>query len=156
MPAGQIGFERNLAGGISGFLLAAPPQWPFFFGVGAGNLWLETSSQRGPRVRVRDDALPWRSTTTIERSLEIRHLEAIVRVQPYFGRVRPYLEGSFGLGVLWQGADLEDDQERDRRAERQRRATWIGGGALAWKRSPCGSRRAVSVPDPRHQVAPHG
>lgn len=131
LPAGQIGRERNIAGGISGFLLAAPPEWPFYFGGGAGNLWLETSTQRGPEVRLRDETLPWRTTTTVERSLEVRHLEGIVRVQPYLGRVRPYLEGFFGLGVLWQGADLEDDDGNViAKQERQRRATWIGGGTL--------------------------
>lgn len=130
MPRGQVGSGRKVVGGLSGQVVVAPPHVPLLLGLGAGNLWLSTSSQRGPDVTVRDDFERFRSTTTIERSLEIRHFEAVVRLQPYFGRVRPYLEGSFGLGVLWQGADLEDDAGNVlARQDRQRKATWISGGA---------------------------
>lgn len=130
MPRGQVGSGRNVVGGLAVHALVAPPHWPLLLGLGAGNFWLSSSSQRGPDVNVQGDFETFRSRTTVERSLEVRHFEGIVRLQPYFGRVRPYLEGSFGLGVLWQGADLEDQVGTVlARQERKRKPSWISGGA---------------------------
>jgi hypothetical protein len=108
LRAGQIGPERDLAGGFQMQVLGAGKRWPLMVGLGGGNLWLAYASEPGPEVRFESDEGVWIPATTVERSLELSHLELMTRFQPLWGWARPYLEGFVGLAILRQSAEVQD------------------------------------------------
>lgn len=102
-----FGFNVQVVGGRAGW-------WPFMFGLGGGFITFDSTTQDGPTTGyVDEDGSFGIATTTDHRSVEIRHAEAIVRIQPWWGRVRPYLEGAVGLAVLWHASSLRRTTSND-------------------------------------------
>ena len=131
LRAGQISSERNYIGGLQLQALGAGPRWPIMLGLGGGNLWLAHSRQRGPRFTLEGDDEEWTVSSSVERSLEIRHVELMARFQPLWGWVRPYLEGFFGMSILRQSAVIMDRRgETLAEQDPQRSVGMLYGGTL--------------------------
>ena len=95
---GLIGPDRlhrsyEAAAGFSVQVVGKRTRWPVMVGMGGGVLALDDSF--------------WFGTTTKPHALEIRHAELVMRVEPFWGAVRPFAEGLFGLAVLWQTLTLQ-------------------------------------------------
>lgn len=120
-----VGFSFQIVGGRE--------RWPFMFGLGGGILLFDGSSQSGSLTGYQGaDASFTFATTEHVTTSEIRHAELVVRFQPYWGVVRPFLELSAGLGVLWHGDRLENSATGETIAnhDQQRSAGVLFGAAL--------------------------
>jgi hypothetical protein len=78
-------------------------------GLGGGLMSFWASDEPGPTVGYLVGSSLELTGTHVVRSLELRHAELLVRLQPLFWRVRPYLEAELGLGFIWQTARLRSD-----------------------------------------------
>lgn len=99
------GYRRKLmpGGGLSLQVIGRQRTWPVMIGVGGGVLHFLPNGQAGPRLTL--DGM--RSVDTrVSRGLDMRHVELIVRVERFWGAVRPFAEGSVGVAVLWSTARL--------------------------------------------------
>jgi hypothetical protein len=137
-----FGFNVQVVGGRTGW-------WPFMFGLGGGFITFDSTTQDGPITGyVDDDGSFGIATTSDHRSVEIRHAEAIVRIQPWWGRVRPYVEGAVGLAVLWHASSLRNTASNEviAYADEQRDASVLFGGTLGveWELWPMWEHEAYS------------
>jgi len=85
---------------------------PLLVGISAGSLTLDSSRTDGGVEVVSTDGGLLLTTTHIERSTELRHLELTLRLQPAWRYVRPFVDGSFGVAALWQTASLTGAESR--------------------------------------------
>jgi hypothetical protein len=120
------------AGGFSLHVVGGRHTWPFMIGLGGGMLQFDASSARGPEVgytSVNNGFVCCR--TTVDRSVEIRHAELLLRVQPFWGVARPYVEFAFGFAALWHMNNL-NDKYGDTIASRdeQLSVSYLYGGSL--------------------------
>lgn len=121
-----LGFSVQVVGGRTRW-------WPLMFGLGAGLLLFGGTTQDGPVTGyVTDDGGFWIGTTREHRSVEIRHAELIVRVEPFWGRVRPFVEGAVGVAALWHASSLRTgfSDEEIVSNDKQRDASVLFGGTL--------------------------
>lgn len=100
--------------------------WPVSLGFAYGQTTFGRASEGGPFVGYVQDGTLTLSTTDIVRSIELRRADLLVRLQPSIGKVRPFLQGGFGLAGLWETAELEGpDGEVLRREETQRSVSYL-------------------------------
>jgi hypothetical protein len=101
--------EYAYAGGFSLHAMGGRHTWPFMIGLGGGILIFDASSARGPSIgyTCQDNGFVC-CRTTIDRSVEIRHAEFLLRVQPFWGVVRPFVEVALGFAALWHFNSLND------------------------------------------------
>ncbi len=128
-PQSVTGRSRTIGGGFAAEVLGRGRRWPLFVGLGLGVLWLGQSRQPGPTLGLsRPEGGFYFGATAIEHSLELRHAELLVRVQPWSGRLRPYVEGATGLAALWGSTTLRDiGGSALRRSESQRSVSFLVG-----------------------------
>lgn len=101
--------EYAYAGGFSLHAVGGRHTWPFLIGLGGGILVFDASSARGPAVGYTSSDNGFVCCrTTIDRSVEIRHAEFLLRVQPFWGIARPYVEMALGFAALWHFNSLND------------------------------------------------
>lgn len=77
------------------------------FGLGFGFMTVSEESARGPVVLWTQSDLQL-TTTTVVRSAQLRHAEALVRFEPFGGIVRPFVEGTLGVVAVWESTRLDD------------------------------------------------
>jgi hypothetical protein len=125
-PQSASAQSREVGGGFHLAVVGRGRKWPLLFGLGIGVTYLDYSSQAGPR-----EGFVFKQDTTLSRSLELRHVDLIVRVQPWWGRVRPYVEGSFGLAGLWDASawTASDGTTLDS-SEKQRSVSYLTGASV--------------------------
>jgi len=122
LPAGQLDARRTKGFGFDLQFLAAGRGWPVLLGLGGGNLYLKYSSKTQWEDWHWEGDWPFedvrytKGSTTTTHSTELRHAEVLVRFQPWWGRVRPYVETAFGLSVLWQGMTVDSEVVRAKRS----------------------------------------
>lgn len=101
--------EHAYAGGFSLHAVGGRRSWPFMIGLGGGLLSFDRESTGGPLIGYTSSDNGFVCCqTTIERSVQIRHAEALLRVQPFWGIARPYAELALGFAVLWHFNSLDD------------------------------------------------
>lgn len=106
--------NRDGSVGFSMQIVTKRTRRPAMIGLGGGLMLFGGSAERGPTAASVDaDGSLVIGRTTESRSTQLRHAELIVRVEPFWGVVRPFAEGSFGLAVLWQSAKLTDSSGDD-------------------------------------------
>jgi hypothetical protein len=107
-PAGHV-----LAGGLSVQAVLGLEPWPFMVGLGAGFLRFAERDLSSPRAgNLEDDPYVVGTTRPVSTS-ELRHAELVLRIEPWWGRVRPYAEGIFGFATLWDTSVVQDDRNND-------------------------------------------
>ena len=97
-----LGFHLQIVGGRS--------SWPVMIGLGGGMLLLDGTVSDGPITAFSDR--PGGLTiagTSVSSGVDLRHAELVARCQPWWGLVRPFVEVSAGLGVVWSGDALISD-----------------------------------------------
>lgn len=127
----RVDEEKRLALGVNFFAVLAPRRSPMMVGLGGGFMSVSRRETRGPVVWVLDGQGLAITTTTVGRSVELRHVEALFRFQPFWGTVRPFVEGAVGMIALWDSAWLDDASgETLISVEGQRDMGLMGGGTL--------------------------
>jgi hypothetical protein len=106
-PAVTPGWDFRFAAGLRGI--------PLLVGLGGGALTYSSRSFAGPTgVFGRGDEVGF-GPTTLERTTEMRHFDLLLRLEPEWRIVRPFVEGTIGtaqfftayrLSTDWQGLDL--------------------------------------------------
>lgn len=114
--------ERPMAIGFGVEVVAGPPDIPVLGGLGAGFLTLASSGHEGPATTT--------GSVEVNRSLELRHAELLVRVQPRVWRLRPFVQGFVGVMALWDDASVEADSGlTDEEVDEQMSAGLLYGAA---------------------------
>ncbi|HLV65662.1 MAG TPA: hypothetical protein VKY73_07605 [Polyangiaceae bacterium] len=108
----QDGAKTPLAFDFGIVLAIARFEWPVSLGLGVGATFLEQQTRDGPTVISFYDGSLVFDELDEGYTVDLRRIEAIVRLQPFGGSVRPYAEASAGLAVLHTeilGVDSRDD-----------------------------------------------
>ena len=115
-------------------------------GLGAGLLVFGTTRKPGPGVLWSDGSSLAFTTSEIVRSTELRHAEAVVRFEPFFWRVRPFVEAYLGFAVVWSTAKLVGaDDAVIESAERQHTIAMMYGATLGLNWNVVGARPGTSM-----------
>lgn len=129
LPPGEIATTRTTTGGFDVAVLASGSRWPVLLGIGGGVHYVHREYDLTAAVPTDDGSTRLAAASS---SLQVRHIQGIVRVQPFWWRVRPYLEGFFGFGGLWTELTLDDPTivpGAEFEPERARKAGMYFGGA---------------------------
>lgn len=156
--AGELGIldpgagfgSRDIGGGFSLQIVGSPRRWPVMVGLGGGLLIFDSASEGGPVVASFDgDGTFSIGRSTVTRTAELRHVEAVVRLQPFWGLARPFIEGQLGLAAVWRTWRWEShDGKVLSSAEEQRTLGLLYGASIGidWRLGPRAS-------DPSNGVA---
>jgi hypothetical protein len=113
---------------------------PALVGIGAGAMILGGSSRSGPDVAVIGPGGATFSGSTISANLQLRHVDAFVRIEPEWTVIRPFAEASIGVAALWQttsvdAAGTEIDHWEDQRSAAFAYGFAAGVDLLPWHTS---------------------
>jgi hypothetical protein len=109
VPQGELARHDATTTGWSLQFGAGPKRLPLMLGLGAGALRTASRSDAGPRgVWVHDDTTDF-GPTTVLNTVELRHVELILRLEPDWPRVRPFLEGTAGFCQYWTTTTMSAD-----------------------------------------------
>jgi hypothetical protein len=124
--------HRSYAGGLGLRILGRRTSFPVMFGLGGGVMFWASSSRSGPRVTSFDGGNLSFSSTSVQRTIELRHAELIARVQPWWGLARPFVELELGLAAVWHASYWSDDAtgKTIARSEQQRSVNVLFGAGL--------------------------
>lgn len=99
--AGTVGWSLQLGAG--------PKRYPVTVGLGAGVVTTASRSDAGPTgVWVHDGVVDF-GPTTLTRSVELRHVELVLRLEPDWRRVRPFVEATGGVFQYWTTTSMSAD-----------------------------------------------
>ena len=111
-PSVRSGWDFRFGGGVHGI--------PLTLGLGGGALVYSTQSFKGPTGVFTSGGEVGFGPTTVVRTTEMRHVDLLVRLEPEWRFIRPFVEGTIGtaqfftshhLSTDWQGFTV-DQQER--------------------------------------------
>ncbi|MFO7181879.1 MAG: hypothetical protein DIU78_024490 [Pseudomonadota bacterium] len=108
----QDGFRTPLAYDFGLTLAVARLEWPVSVGLGVGATLLDQQVRDGPTVISFYDGSLVLEELDEGYSVDLRRIEAVVRWQPFWGSVRPFVEASGGLAILHTtilGVEERDD-----------------------------------------------
>ena len=117
--SGQVGvlgpsagaLEPHTGGGASFAILLRRLDWPVFVGFGAGLIMFDASMRTevrsGTTFEAEDGTLTITTSTSYgsyaDHTAEFYHVDFPFRFQPFWGLVRPYVEGVVGIGIVNEG-----------------------------------------------------
>jgi hypothetical protein len=109
LPQGDLARQGSAAPGWAVQFGVGPKRLPFTLGLGAGVVTTASRTDPGPTgVWVHDDTIDF-GPTTIGRAVELRHVELVLRLEPDWARLRPFLEATGGVFQSWTVTTMTAD-----------------------------------------------